>query len=110
MSTDLIADWQNRFKKSRKQIDKQLRQLQRKKGKKLDKQAAIEHDKVFKQLDCLDCANCCTSIPPIVTRTDSSRIAKRLGLKTKDFQATYLVLDEDRDWVMNASPCPFLLQ
>ena len=31
-------------------------------------------------------------------------------MKSKVFQETYLIEDEDGDWVMNTSPCPFLLK
>mgnify|MGYP000010387066 CR=1 FL=1 len=35
-------------------------------------------------------------------------MAKRLRLKTADFEARYLRLDEDGDWVLRQLPCPFL--
>ena len=106
--SDLIQDWKNRKEKKHKQQAKFARQLKRQKAKKIDETAEKLHQKVFSKIDCLQCANCCTSIPPIVTRSDSNRIAKYLGLKTKDFETQYLVKDEDGDVVMNASPCPFL--
>jgi Fe-S-cluster containining protein len=31
-----------------------------------------------------------------------------LGLKTADFEASYLRLDEEDDWVLKQLPCPFL--
>ena len=106
---DLIEDWKkNQSKKTHNRHIKLANQLKRQKAKKVDEKAEILHEKVFGQIDCLQCANCCTSIPPIVTRTDSNRIAKHLGLKAKDFEAKYLTKDEDNDTVINASPCPFL--
>jgi Fe-S-cluster containining protein len=45
----------------------------------------------------------------MINETDIRRIAKHLGLKVTEFQAQYLKYDEDRDLVMNCSPCPFLL-
>lgn len=72
--------------------------------------AQITHDSVFKEMDCLQCANCCKSIPPIVSMRDAKRIAKRLNISKKVFLDTYTLLDEDGDLVINASPCPFLLE
>ncbi|MDP3444044.1 MAG: YkgJ family cysteine cluster protein [Ignavibacteria bacterium] len=66
------------------------------------------HVEVFKHIDCLDCANCCKSIPPIVNATDSKRIASHLKLKVSDFHKKYLFQDEDGDIVINQTPCPFL--
>ena len=102
--SDLIQQW--KAKKGTKRNYSFLKNNAKK--KKLIKQAESTHQQVFSELDCLDCANCCTSIPPIVNRVDVSRIAKVLGMKTKQFTADYLIQDEDGDWVMNASPCPFL--
>jgi len=85
------------------------KRLARKKGKALDERATTVHDEVFSEIDCLACANCCISIPPIVTKTDASRIARKFRMKPSAFEQQYLLEDEDGDTVMNASPCPFLL-
>jgi hypothetical protein len=66
------------------------------------------HDEVFRRIDCLQCANCCKSIPPIVNQTDSRRIANYLQLPESQFYQKYLRKDEDGDTVINQSPCPFL--
>ncbi|NOU48401.1 MAG: YkgJ family cysteine cluster protein [Bacteroidales bacterium] len=66
------------------------------------------HDEVFMRIDCLQCANCCKSIPPIVNQTDSRRIANYLQLSESQFYQKYLLKDEDGDTVINQSPCPFL--
>ncbi len=71
-------------------------------------QAQEAHDDVFEKMDCLQCANCCKSIPPIVSKRDIKRIASTLNMSVSDFEVRYTILDEDGDRVMNASPCPFL--
>ena len=76
--------------------------------KSLNEAANQVHEEVFSKVDCLQCANCCTSIPPIVTATDAKRIAKYLGLKPNQFKDDYLSEDDDGDTVMNQSPCRFL--
>ncbi len=105
---DLIEHWKLKKDAVKKPQRQFVRQLKRKKRKEIDELADQLHQKVFQEIDCLDCANCCTSIPPLLTRTDISRMAKHLGMKTAEFQAQYVVQDEDGDTVMNASPCPFL--
>lgn len=66
------------------------------------------HDEIFDKMDCLQCANCCKSIPPIVSKRDIKRIAIHLNLSPGQFEEKYTLLDEDGDRVINASPCPFL--
>lgn len=78
------------------------------KNKPTPQQAQEAHDVVFEKMDCLQCANCCKSIPPIVSKRDIKRIANTLNVSVPDFETTYTRLDEDGDRVINASPCPFL--
>jgi len=72
------------------------------------RQAEQVHQEVFEEADCLKCANCCKSIPPIVSKRDQNRISKHLGMESKVFFEKYLVQDEDGDTVLNQVPCPFL--
>ncbi|MFQ5447094.1 MAG: YkgJ family cysteine cluster protein [Saprospiraceae bacterium] len=106
---NLIQEWRRRKNQSVVENRQIVKRLKRKKGKALDKLADKAHEELFSKIDCLDCANCCTSIPPIVTKTDAARIARKFGMKPAEFERTYLAEDEDGDTVMNASPCPFLL-
>ena len=106
--TDLIEDWKKRKAGIGKKHKRFVRKLSAHKSKQLNKFADSLHDQVFAKIDCLACANCCTSIPPIVNKTDVARISKHLSIKPADFETQYLVVDEDHDTVMNQSPCPFL--
>ncbi len=103
-----MSSWQAQRKTSRSEVRKLLRRLKRVKPSVLNKMANDAHESVFEKVDCLQCANCCTSIPPIVTDTDIKRISKTLGMKPGEFRSQYLVEDDDGDTVMNQSPCPFL--
>ncbi len=82
-----------------------LNQLDR---RKLDTVFHTAHDEVFTSFDCLSCANCCKSIPPILRDADIRRIASYLRIKPSEFSERFVRRDEDDDMVMNASPCPFL--
>lgn len=76
--------------------------------RKLDQVFHEAHETVFETFDCLGCANCCKSIPPIVRDSDLRRIAQYLRVKPSVFAGQYLTYDADGDQVMNTSPCPFL--
>lgn len=64
---------------------------------------------VWKEIDCLSCANCCKKMTPTLNVADKSRIAAHLGMTVKDFTTQYLEYDAtDKDWRMQQQPCTFL--
>lgn len=83
-------------------------QLKRRKPKNLDDSFHELHEEVFAETDCLECANCCKTTSPMFTDRDIERVAKALRMKPADFIAEYLKIDEDGDYVLLSSPCPFL--
>lgn len=95
--------------KSAFSANKKLRERLRKvKSKELDLHFETLHEKVFSELDCLDCANCCKTTSPIFLNTDIDRLAKVFRMKSSNFIDEYLYRDEEGDFVLNSSPCPFL--
>ena len=74
----------------------------------LDKLIHPLHKEVFKCTDCLKCANCCKTTSPLFTDKDIIRIAKHVRLKPSKFTEKYLRIDEDRDYVLQSTPCSFL--
>lgn len=85
-----------------------LQKLKNKDSRKIDDAFHRLHEEVFSEIDCLTCANCCKTTSPIFYQTDIERVAKALRLKPGDFIEKYLRIDEDRDYVLKSSPCPFL--
>jgi len=105
---NLIAQWKAAGKIRPAEYQKIVNRLIHKTNKKINELADDVHEEVFDKVDCLDCANCCTSIPAHITKSDSKRIAKYLGMKEKQFETDYLIRDDDQDWVLNSTPCVFL--
>jgi len=66
------------------------------------------HEKAFEQIDCLRCARCCKRYSPRFKMPDIRRISKVLQLKEGAFIDKYLRMDEDGDYVVVSTPCPFL--
>lgn len=87
---------------------KLLQGLRKKDPRKVDEVFHRLHDEVFAETDCLTCANCCKTTSPIFYQTDIERVAKSLRMKPGDFIEKYLRVDEDKDYVLKSSPCPFL--
>jgi Fe-S-cluster containining protein len=102
----------NRFKDISKtksaENKKFLQGLKKKDARKVDAAFHLVHDEVFEEIDCLECANCCKTTSPIFYQTDIERVAKSLRMKPGDFIEKYLRIDEDKDYVLKSSPCPFL--
>ncbi|MGB1074855.1 MAG: YkgJ family cysteine cluster protein [Flavobacteriales bacterium] len=98
---------------NRKAIRKQLQGMGRKAAKgqaarQLDQQFNALHAEAFANRDCLTCANCCRTTSPIFRDRDIDRLAKHLRIKPAELLTRYLRMDEDGDYVLRSSPCPFL--
>jgi Fe-S-cluster containining protein len=74
----------------------------------LDKVTNQLHDEAFKLIDCLQCANCCSTTGPLLKEKDIERLAKHFHKRPSDFTENYLRIDEDGDYVFKKMPCPFL--
>jgi Fe-S-cluster containining protein len=94
--------------KSKEINSKLVDKLKRKKPSNLDVTFQDLHDQVFEEIDCLQCANCCKTTSPIFYMKDIERAAKALRLKPNTFIEQYLKIDEDKDYILKSSPCPFL--
>lgn len=87
---------------------KLVKELKRNSDDVVDKLFRDAHANAFSQFDCLNCANCCKTISPIVTYNDAERMAKALRIKPSVLVDQYLEVDTDGDYVFRTSPCPFL--
>jgi hypothetical protein len=95
-------------KKSEASTTKLFAKLKKSKPKELDQVMQELHEEAFEEVDCLNCANCCKTTSPIFYQKDIERLAKHFKIRPSDLIDKYLHLDEDKDYVLNAAPCPFL--
>lgn len=95
-------------KNKEKENLKFLSGLKKKDSRKVDTAFHAVHEEVFEEINCLHCANCCKTTSPIFYQNDIERVAKALRMKPGDFIERYLRIDEDKDYVLKSSPCPFL--
>ena len=105
MSADILHNWQKKSKEKQKQYKSFLERADK---NKLLKQLPQLHEEAFEKVDCLQCAACCKNYSPRFKTPDVKRISKHLGMKESNFIETYLRVDEDGDFVVKTSPCPFL--
>lgn len=101
---DLLAQAHEDFQENKKLVQK----FKKSNHRDLDNSFHKEHDKAFKKIDCLACANCCKTTSPIFRDVDIKRIASKLRMPIGKFIDIYLKIDEDKDFVLKQSPCAFL--
>lgn len=105
MAGDVLKNWQKKSAE-RQKLYKQF--LQRADKNKVLKQLPELHEEAFSKIDCLQCAGCCKNYSPRFKTPDIKRISKHLRMRESEFIETYLRVDEDGDFVVKSSPCPFL--
>lgn len=105
---DKIKQLPQRAKDTARETKSFFQRLKKRPPKQLDRIVGEIHEEVFEKTDCLSCANCCKTTGPLFEKKDIERIAKFLRLKPAQFEAKYLRVDEDNDWVLQKLPCSFL--
>lgn len=92
----------------KKSIANKIKRLKKKKKGEVDSLMHDLHEEAFEEIDCLKCANCCTTTGPLLTQKDIERIAKYQRMKPGEFVDQFLHIDEDQDYIFNEMPCVFL--
>lgn len=73
-----------------------------------DKLTATLEKEVWKEVDCLACANCCKQMSPTYNAADLRRISAHLKMTTDEFKKKWLYKDRSGDWMNKSTPCQFL--
>jgi uncharacterized protein len=105
VSNDILKNWEKKSGE-RKKLYKQF--LDRADKNKVLKVLPDYHEEAFEKIDCTQCANCCKNYSPRFKTPDIKRISRHLRMKEGEFIETYLKLDEEGDYVVKTTPCPFL--
>jgi uncharacterized protein len=98
----------SRIQSRKKEVRQLLAKLKQGSKKAVNQLFHTEHEKVFSELNCLDCANCCRTTGPLFTSTDTKRLSAHFKMSEAAFFDKYLRKDEDGDTVLQSLPCPFL--
>lgn len=69
----------------------------------------VVEKEVWKELNCLSCANCCKVMSPTYTNADIKRISAHLEMRPKDFKEKWLYREKkENEWMNVSQPCQFL--
>lgn len=86
-----------------------LTRLETVKPKGLDKLAVELDQEVWKETDCLACANCCKTMTPTFTKADIKRISAHFNQTPEEFTKKWLYKERGSGDMMNKKqPCQFL--
>jgi len=107
---DLIEIWQKNSKALNKKQSGFLKNIKAKESKTIDKLVIRYDEELFRLIDCLDCANCCKTISPILNENDVRKISKKLKVKDSQLFENFLMVDDEGDIIMQTTPCPFLME
>ena len=67
--------------------------------------------RVWAGIDCTSCANCCRQVKPSFSEDEVTRLARRFGMKRRQFIERYLErmeVNTENPWQTRTKPCPFL--
>ena len=76
--------------------------------KRLDSIFSDTHDNVFRDYNCLTCANCCRNHSPIIEPDEIPNLCQSIGISSSELFEKYVEMDEDGDFVFKWQPCPML--
>ena len=105
---DIFESWKLNSKNKENENYQFIRSLKMRDSKKIDRLASKVHNEIFNKIDCLDCGNCCRNSRPVLNQDDIEQIAEFLKISIREVKNKFLKMDEEKDWVTNDTPCPFL--
>lgn len=94
--------------KNRRAFRSFLTKIKNKPPRGLDKIAEEIDAAVWKEIDCLACANCCRTMTPTFTNEDVKRISAHFEQTPDQFRKKWLYKDRNGDWMNKQTPCQFL--
>jgi len=106
-----LRSFKQKVRIHQKAFKRYLGKLEKNPPRGLDTIAASVDEAVWKEVDCLSCANCCKSMTPTFTNKDIKRISAHLEMSQQEFKNKWLKFDKkDGDWVNVKQPCQFLMK
>jgi uncharacterized protein len=104
-----LRSFKQKVRHHHKKMKRFLSKVEKNPPRGLDALAEVLDKEVWKEVDCLSCANCCKTMSPTFTVKDIKRIATHFEITPKEFKEKWLFFDEeDGDWMNTNQPCQFL--
>lgn len=103
-----LRSFKRKLPASRKSFRSFLTRSEKTPPRGIDKLTSQVEPEVWKEVECLSCANCCKKMTPTFTEKDLKRISAHFNVTPEAFKAQWLEKDKNKDWVNVKQPCQFL--
>ena len=104
-----LRSFKQKVRHHQKSFKRYLGKIEKNPPRNLDTIAEIIDAEVWREVDCLSCANCCKTMTPTFTVKDIKRISAHFDITQQEFKTKWLKFDKkDGDWVNKKQPCQFL--
>lgn len=104
-----LRSFKQKVRHHQKSFKRYLGRIEKNPPRNLDTIAEIIDAEVWREVDCLSCANCCKTMTPTFTTKDIKRISAHFEMTQQEFKTKWLKFDKkDGDWVNKKQPCQFL--
>ena len=104
-----LRSFKQKVRHHQKSFKRYLGRIEKNPPRNLDTIAEIIDAEVWREVDCLSCANCCKTMTPTFTVKDIKRISAHFEMTQQEFKTKWLKFDKkDGDWVNKKQPCQFL--
>ncbi len=103
-----LRSFRQKARLNKKKLRSFLRKIEKDIPRELDKLTTALAPAVWKEVDCLTCANCCKTMSPTYTQTDIKRISKHFEVTPAEFTKKWLRKDRIGDILNKNEPCQFL--
>ena len=103
-----LRSFKQKVRFNKKALRSFLSKLLREQPRGMDKMAAALEPEIWKEVDCLTCANCCKTMSPTFTKKDIKRISQHFGQTPEAFTKQWLRKDRIGDMLNKTEPCQFL--
>ncbi|MFI5188071.1 MAG: YkgJ family cysteine cluster protein [Chitinophagales bacterium] len=111
MSIVNLESFKQRVRRRKKAFRRFLCKIEKKPPRKLDQLTAAAEQEIWKEVDCLNCANCCKAMTPTYTAKDIRRISLHFEMEMREFKDKWLYKETGSgDWINRNTPCQFLDQ
>jgi Fe-S-cluster containining protein len=109
MAVSLLRSFKAKLRYKRKSFRGFLSKISKDPPRNLDDISVKVDKEVWKEVDCLSCANCCKMMTPTFTAKDIRRISSHLEMTIPAFKKKWLKKDRGNNDIINKStPCQFL--
>lgn len=109
MKKPYIPKLEKKFKENKKQLRNFITRTEARLNDEHSDVINKTEEETWKEINCLDCANCCKVMSPTYTKDDIERISSHLGMTPAKFKKKWLYFDKkSRDWMNVSRPCQFL--